>query len=705
MIQAYSFTSSQKSFESQKINCGLSDSHSLRLIFPFPSKKFVSDVSSMSETKSGLKDSATFLFAEGTFEPKFWVERQNLERNRTKATQSGIHFLWPEWFRKRRRNIAQVVIFSLFLLVVLINNAFAESARELKVGVAVAPSYQIASDWKDSFERRLAYASKIFDSELNITFTPVRYMSWVPSNESDMNILADELQSKFPLNDLDIVIGLTSFQFQPGEANDSHLIGRAKPFGGYLVIRRPVEPLFKIQEEMVLIHELGHLFGAVHVQDESTIMAPVVNKEFPTQFDPINREILSVTRGIDFKEGNESLDLQTIETLIGSYNHLIASGQPFDFYYSLGNFYLKLGQGQNALEPLKKALEMNPDNARTHYDLGVLLIKLGDQNEAINHLTTAAALFQRSEENEYKANALYMIGNAHFGQQNYLAAQAAWQQALALRPDDLDLLTNLGVSRLMQKDYVTAIQNLLEVVSRGGNNASVYGSLGAACYETGEYGRAVDYFRKALEAPAPLNTGPISALDVVKPAQIYLHLGFALMKNGQGGEAAGAFEKACSLDPSTDCHKNLGQVYFQMQNWDAAIRELGSVLNSYPNDVDIYGMLGAALMKKNAFEDAETLYKNGIQNVSDSRGQAALHISLGDLYLRQRNSELATEQFRRAVDKDWNNVNSHVGLAMSYLQQNQVEPAKDALRHALAIDANHPDARNLMAQIEAHSKG
>ena len=46
---------------------------------------------------------------------------------------------------------------------------------------------------------------------------------------------------------------------------------------------------------VTLIHELGHLFGAVHVRDRSSVMHDAM--EFDGRFfDPLNRRILRATR-------------------------------------------------------------------------------------------------------------------------------------------------------------------------------------------------------------------------------------------------------------------------------------------------------------------------------------------------------------------------------------------------------------------------
>ncbi len=579
----------------------------------------------------------------------------------------------------------------------------ASVAREVKVGVAVAESYKAVPEWQEKFKQRLTYASKIFENEFGISFHPVAWVDWSPADTSDMNALFEDLKSKFPLVDMDLVIGLCSLKFSPAmNVNDSHIIGRARPFSGYLVLRHPVNPLFKIQEETVLVHELGHLFGAIHTTEPNTVMSPVVAKQIPARFDPVNREIIQVTRGIDFRKGSDALDQKSIEFLLQSYLKLIDTGQSFEFYYALGNLYLKSGQGEEARQTWLKAVELDDNSASIHYDFGVLCYELGRYDEAVSHLTRAAGLYSNPNQSYYKASALHMIGNAYYKKDAYQAAFNSWAQALALRPGDLDLQVNLAVARMKQGEYGEAVDQFQKAIKRGSQNPTVFSSLGLAYYNLNDYSNAIEFFKRALSAVSSSDRGPITALDRIKPAEIHAHLGYSYMKMNDLSSAVAHFEVACQLDPSVGCHRNLGQIYYQLKKWDECIRELSGVLSQEKSDPDDYGMLGVAFSQKGENAKAIFIFEEGLKQSSDRAKQAHFHTNLGNLYLQNKETDVAMRQFQFAIDKNWNDADSHVGLAVAYLQQNQTERARESLKHALSINPNHADAKNLLAQIEAH---
>ena len=144
----------------------------------------------------------------------------------------------------------------------------------------------------------------------------------------------------------------------------------------------------------MLTHELGHLFGAVHTSDPSSMMFPVIDKQIPTRFDPENHDIIMGTRHIDFQRGVEALPRIAIQRLLGSYLKMAVQDQPFDFFYMIGVLYLTLGQYDDTLKAWKKAASILPDLPRIHYDLGMIYYQLGDQQNAVKELSRAVQGFR-----------------------------------------------------------------------------------------------------------------------------------------------------------------------------------------------------------------------------------------------------------------------------------------------------------------------
>jgi hypothetical protein len=104
-----------------------------------------------------------------------------------------------------------------------------------------------------------------------------------------------------------------------------------------------------------------------------------------------------------------------------------------------------------ASEPvLRKALEIDPKLAKTHFFLGTALKALGRYDEALDHLRTAADLYPRDRV------VLNQLGRVLFLQRKFAEATAAFQRVLAIDPEDLQAHYNLMLCAQGQGDEVMA---------------------------------------------------------------------------------------------------------------------------------------------------------------------------------------------------------------------------------------------------------
>lgn len=589
----------------------------------------------------------------------------------------------------------------LFLLFCFSGYAEPLPFREIRVEVAVAPAFKSIPSWKSEFERRLGYASRIFENQFKIKFKPVRYVDWQPHNEqAEMVELLDDLRNTVPLSDADMVIGLTYVKDLPQGIKDLHTIGQARPLSGHLVIRYPFNRLFKIQEETVLAHELGHAFGAVHTGNRSSIMSPVVEKQTPTLFDEENRQIILQTRTLNFKKGPESLPANLLQFLLRSYLKMATANDSSDFFYSLGLFYLHLGQPEDALKAWKKAVSMNDQNAEMHYNLGALYHKTGKYAEAIKELSRAVSEMNAPIYNALKASALTMLGEAYYIQNNMLAAYSAWTRAAALKPNDLELKTNIALVQMKQGQVMDAEKMLKRVIEMDPRNAKAFTYLGMALNLQGNAKDALTFFEQAVRI---LGRGaPKNASDLNLQTTLYNELGGIYMKLNRPKEAFDYYQAACQLTPAIDCHRKLGTIFLKAGQYDAASKELALAVQNQKEDAELYGMLGTALAQKGAVPDAVAVFREGLRYAKDTKLQAMMRRNLGNLLVTHRQYEMAETEFRLALAKDWSDPSNHFGLAVALLGQNQLIGAIDSLKNVIRLDPQNERAKTLLTTLETN---
>lgn len=181
----------------------------------------------------------------------------------------------------------------------------ADSQRTVAVKVLADPRIRERNPrWMEEARTLVEAASDYFEQEFGIRLVTKKTSPWLLRDRSSSTaLLLNQLKEEVPLKDqdgsYDLIIGFT------GETVNIYTGGRARVdrigncqdgLGNYLVssvsapfryLGRPLEPGIDV---VALIHELGHIFGAEHVQDTSSIMHEPF--DYRTEFDKKSRDTI-----------------------------------------------------------------------------------------------------------------------------------------------------------------------------------------------------------------------------------------------------------------------------------------------------------------------------------------------------------------------------------------------------------------------------
>lgn len=202
-------------------------------------------------------------------------------------------------------------------------------------------------------------------------------------------------------------------------------------------------------------------------------------------------------------------------------------------YWLRGRLHRRLGRFDEAVEDLRVAQKLNPDDVAVRTELGVALF--GNQQFE----PTVRLLEQLVEQGHASAEVLATLGRAYFSLGTLPLARRNLEKALALNPTDHLTGYTLGFLLLRQRNRIGADRILSQLRAAVGDSARFRLLIGRAYLEADFYEEAESNLKRAL------------AMD---PAIHYAHhlLGLSALRQDETGkveEAQREFEAEIANNP------------------------------------------------------------------------------------------------------------------------------------------------------------
>lgn len=295
----------------------------------------------------------------------------------------------------------------------------------------------------------------------------------------------------------------------------------------------------------------------------------------------------------------------------------------------------RTGRSDAALAPMREAVRLDPDDADTHGNLGVILQDLG----------------------------------------RWAEAEASYREALRRKPESADAHCNLGNALAGLGRLDEAERSYREAILRAPNHPVALCNLATTLKDLGRTEEAAEGFRAALRA----------APDLV---EAHYNLGNTLRDLDRPQEAERAYREALRRRPEhAKAHNNLGNVlkdFGRLVEAEACYRE---AIRLDPDFADAHSNLGIAVDALGRLREAEACYREAIRRKPDyAEAHSNLGIALGDSG-RPREAEASYREALR-LKPDSAEMRSNLLFALNFAEPYAPEAAlAEARRYGSAVSA------------------
>lgn len=392
-------------------------------------------------------------------------------------------------------------------------------------------------------------------------------------------------------------------------------------------------------------------------------------------------------------------------------------------YRKVGEFYLRLGDGDSAIREFREGMQKDPKN-KVIYQKSVIevLMRQGKQSEAaelnqqilkanpkdvdakglearfmldrgdIAHaLAQLQAVVTQAPDN---AVARYQLGRAYAARGEFEQARQAFEKAIELRTDYVMARLALAQLQVSRADYDAALKTAAQILAIDRTNVNARLVESAALMGQKKFGDS----RQLLDAM--LKANPNSA-DVV------FQLGVVNMAEGKWKEAEDAFRKAYELNPANP-RGLMGMVETDMaQNkTEEALKLLRAELAKAPGRVDLVLQLGNTAVRAGKYDEGIGLFQRALDSLDkNAKARGDLLMRIGETYHRKGDLSNAVQYLQKAREVLPDNMVVLGALAVTLDHAGRWSEAQQVYQATLKLDPNNAVTLNNIAFLMAEHGG
>jgi tetratricopeptide (TPR) repeat protein len=340
------------------------------------------------------------------------------------------------------------------------------------------------------------------------------------------------------------------------------------------------------------------------------------------------------------------------------------------------------------LPPLLFVVPASGQEAVSSSDDPAAVFRQGKQAMQSGQLELAEKDFRRVIALDPKSGAAHVnLGVTFMREKRWDEALTELRVAESLSPNEAGVLLNIGLVYYRKNDFASAIAPFSAALGHAPDSQQARYLLGLCYFFTSKY-------KEATETLAPLWDSESAKLN-------YLYvLSIAASKSSNADLQKRAFDRMLAVGQNApEFHLYLGKAWLAQHDTGKALEEFNAAAAAQSNLPLIHYFLGRTYLERRAFPEAEAELEKDAALEPDF---AYNYEDLGILYVLLNKLELAEKNFRQAIERNTQLVNSYYGLAKLYQDEGRYKDALEMADHAVALAQTSASVHYTRGQILKH---
>ncbi len=397
-----------------------------------------------------------------------------------------------------------------------------------------------------------------------------------------------------------------------------------------------------------------------------------------------------------------------------------------DSLIMLGRLDRVLDNSVDAEAAFKKALAVEPDNEDAITGLASVYSDRGDAK-------TASALLEKLVQKNPSPRAFVTLASNYEAMHEYSLAANAYQKALTLDPNRVELKAALAQDQALAGKFDDALTTYQEVVTANPQDAQAYLGMSQVYREKRDFANARKMNDKAqqldpdnieiryngvglLEDEGKLPEA-IAALKGIldstarrsynpaersSRAKMLEQLGLLYRSNDQNDQAVDAFRQIATLDPDSSprAEAQVIDTYRLARDYPKAQQESDAAEKKYPNDRSVRQVRAQLLADEGKTEPAI----DELKKLLDGKNDREVYLAMADVYQKGREFDQmgnVLDQADKLSQTKEDKANVVFLRGAMYEREKKYDQAEKAFRQVLEADPANASAMNYLGYMFA----